>query len=332
MINGLYNLITQNLIYGGVGVALLFYIFMRDARRVSMSNDKGKMFAWMAMPAILVIGATLLTLAAWNVSAPRLNATITSEPVTNAVALGDGLTKSLDALLAVGGVDLSGMMNTLSTGGGVTLPTGNPVTLPLGSGGAMPSVAPAQQAPSTGNPLILPTVAPTVAPPAAPVQEASVNTVARGGVVQYVVQPGDSMYKIAEKLLGDGSQYADLCAANGLTLWQCGQLRRNQVLKIPYNGTTPPRERPVVAQATTSQQLYARQQQVYNPAVTNKAVVPVATKKATTSYTIRAGDTVYTIAQKAGGVSLVYQICLLNRAVLGDNCDQLTVGATITLP
>lgn len=325
MINELYTLITQNLIYGGVGVALLFYIFMRDARRVSMSNDKGKMFAWMAMPAILVIGATLLTLAAWNVSAPRLNATITSEPVTNAVALGDGLTKSLDALLAASGVDLTGMVTTLATGGA---PTGDPVTLPTGGGVTLPSVAPAQQAPSTGNPVILP----TVAPPVDKVQEAAVSPVARGGVVQYVVQPGDSMYKIAEKLLGDGSQYADLCAANGLTLWQCGQLRRNQVLKIPYTGTTPPRERPVVAQATTSQQLYARQQQVYNPAVTNRAVVPVATKRATTSYTIRAGDTIYTIAQKAGEVSLVYQICLLNRTVLGDNCDQLTVGANITLP
>lgn len=321
MLNQFYLFTVQNLVFGGVAVLLILGMLFWDARKVARSNDKGRMFAWMAAPAIMVIGAVLLTVFAFNTTSGKLYGLMTSEPVQNAVTMGDDITKGLDALIAQSGVDLSQFTPT-DIGG----------SAPSFGGGAM------QQGPSTGNPLVLPTVAPTPAPTAAPgatpvVVPSNQQQASNGGAVQYVVQPGDSMYKIAQKMLGNGNLVADLCAANGMNMAQCGTIRRGQVIKLTFDGSTPPRERPVIAQASSGQQVFAQQQARYNPAVTNKFVAPVATTAANKSYTIQAGDNIFEIATKqGGGLRAVDAICRANRQALGDNCDQLQPGATIVIP
>lgn len=313
MVNGLYVFTVQNLVFGGVGVLLLFWLLMSRASKVAATNDRAKMFNWMVMPAVLVIGAGALALVAWNVTGSRLQTALTSEPVVNAVALGDGLTQSIDNILAQGGID-SSLLGGFSSAGSF------PSSFSAPSG---PVVFPTQE-PSTGNPPVLPTVA--------PVMEAAASDGNNGGQASYVVQPGDSMYKIAERYFGDGSRYADLCAANGMAIWQCSQLRRGQVIKLTFDGTSPPRERvPTAAPTASGQQIFAAQQRRVNPVVTNKGNAAPDLKPAA-SYTIQNGDTIYEIAQKSGNLSKVYDICRLNRQTLGDNCDNLTAGATIALP
>jgi nucleoid-associated protein YgaU len=248
----------------------------------------------------------------------------------NAVTMGDGITRGLDALIAQSGVDLSQYMPA-NSGSGMDMPAASAAS-PFNGSGSL------EQSPSTGNPLILPTVVPApTSVPAAPTPGIAPSNqmqaaAANGGAVSYVVQPGDSMYKIAEKMLGNGNLVADLCAANGMNMAQCGTIRRGQTIKLTFDGGTPPRERPVVAQQNSGQQMFAQQQAKYNPAVTNKFVAPVATTSNAQSYTIQAGDSIYKIAQKAGDMGKVYDICRLNRQSLGDNCDQLSPGTTITLP
>lgn len=329
MFNQFYLFTVQNLVFGGVAILLILGMLFWDARKVARSNDKGRMFAWMAAPAIMVIGAVLLTVFAFNTTSGKLYGLMTSEPVQNAVTMGDGITKGIDALIAQSGVDLSQFTPTDIGGSGFSVPSGGAPS--FGGSGV-------QQGPSTGNPLVLPTVAPTPGPTAAPGvapsnQMQASTAPANGGAVQYVVQPGDSMYKIAQKMLGNGNLVADLCAANGMNMAQCGTIRRGQVIKLTFDGSTPPRERPVIAQQSSGQQVFAQQQARYNPAVTNKFVAPVATTAANKSYTIQAGDNIFKIATKqAGGLAAVSAICQANRQTLGDNCDQLQPGATIVIP
>jgi LysM repeat protein len=50
---------------------------------------------------------------------------------------------------------------------------------------------------------------------------------------QYKVKEGDTLWKIAEKLLGNGSRYSEIQRANNLT---SDVIHSGQVLKIPGRG------------------------------------------------------------------------------------------------
>lgn len=60
----------------------------------------------------------------------------------------------------------------------------------------------------------------------------------------YVVKKGDSLWRIAERLLGDGRRWKELAAVNGIQ--NPDMIRPGQVIRMPGAGGTPdPRMRPV---------------------------------------------------------------------------------------
>lgn len=65
----------------------------------------------------------------------------------------------------------------------------------------------------------------------------------------YVVQRGDSLWKIAEKTLGDGRRWKELAALNGVR--NPDLIRPGQVIRLPGGGGPDPRMRPSATAAAT---------------------------------------------------------------------------------
>lgn len=59
------------------------------------------------------------------------------------------------------------------------------------------------------------------------------NTVPRPGTQTYVVQPGDSLFRIAEKIYGDSAQWKKLRDANRTRIDPDGRVRAGQILLVP---------------------------------------------------------------------------------------------------
>lgn len=168
-------------------------------------------------------------------------------------------------------------------------------------------------------PIVLPTPLglPVPEATATPIMVAASVTMPTGGAEkdwkQYTVKPGDSMGDIARRY---GISLSALCGMNAATVPNCSVIRPNQVVKLPTtaNGTTV---REVV--------------QVAKPAAPNRPVptqvIPVAARK---THTIQPGETVYGIAAKLG--TDVYSLCVANRPVLGDNCDNVVASAVVYAP
>lgn len=210
--------------------------------------------------------------------------------------------------------------------------------------------APVQSAPM---PVQSAPVAPVEAASAAPAEAIVDNgpsvvnaapVAVNGEYLEYKVKAGDNMFAIAQRYYGNGYLYQDICGANVRTVGgNCSNIAVGTVLKIPSINGQAPVERPVIAQEAPVQQAAPVRQNVAGsnqPAVVNQpvAVAPAVQVQAQAaasgmeSYTIKPGDSIFKIAQAAGGMSNVYAICSANRATLGNNCDQLTAGATIVLP
>lgn len=176
------------------------------------------------------------------------------------------------------------------------------------------------------------------------VNAAPVST--NGQYQEYTVKPGDNMFQIAQRYYGNGYMFQEICGANtGVVGSNCNNIKVGSVLKIPSIDGSALVERPVVAQAAPAQQpsapvIHQNVAGSNQPAVVNQPanIVPAAQVQAQAAasggqtYTIQPGDNIFKIAQAAGGMSNVYAICSANRATMGNNCDQLTAGATIVLP
>jgi LysM repeat protein len=100
-----------------------------------------------------------------------------------------------------------------------------------------PTVEPPTAVPPTLEPTAGPTVAPTVAPTVPPA--VAPTTVPSGGEQTYVVQAGDTLYRIARRY---GMRFEDLAAYNGVV--NPHQIRAGQVLRIPAGSSTPPSTSP----------------------------------------------------------------------------------------
>jgi nucleoid-associated protein YgaU len=128
----------------------------------------------------------------------------------------------------------------------------------------------------------------------------------------YVVQPGDSLYKIAERFHGDGNKWRDLAALNKGRVGDDGTVYVGVTLKLLPGAKARP-----AGHATPASREPARAEKP---------------KVETRSYTVKRGDTLSQIAQReAGSVRFLDQIRALN-PWLRENDDSIQVGQTLVLP
>lgn len=139
---------------------------------------------------------------------------------------------------------------------------------------------------------------------------------------QYTIRPGDSMGAIAARY---GLNLNELCGMNASAVRNCGVVRTGQTIKLPTAHGQALRE--VVPVAKPVIQTINNVRTVVQP--TRVPAVEAAVSNGAQHYTIKSGDNIYAIAGKFGGMTKVYDLCKANRATLGDNCDQMTAGATI---
>lgn len=151
-------------------------------------------------------------------------------------------------------------------------------------------------------------------PPAQTRREGAVES---AGV--YVVQPGDSLYKIAERFHGDGNRWRDLAAHNKGRVGDDGTVYVGVTLRLlPGARATPP----TVGDTPRASREPTR-------AESARAQTP---KVETHSYTVKRGDTLGQIAQReVGSVRFLDQIRALNPWLRESN-DSIQIGQTLVLP
>ncbi|MGC3966422.1 MAG: LysM peptidoglycan-binding domain-containing protein [Pirellulales bacterium] len=160
----------------------------------------------------------------------------------------------------------------------------------------------------------------TIAMPSAPMGGAvapasATMPVSSGRDQPYVVAPGDTLFSIAQKVYGDGSLYRALFAYNSDRYPHAEDIRSGNVLDVPPAEFLKQRY-PDLLGATEA-----------SAAPTSRAAAPGGT------YTVREGDTLFDIARKQlGQASRWTELYEANRALLGENLENLRPGVTLRLP
>jgi nucleoid-associated protein YgaU len=132
---------------------------------------------------------------------------------------------------------------------------------------------------------------------------------------EYVVKTGDSLWNVAVKTYGDGERYSDIAAVNHLA--DPDQLTVGQRLELPAQSELLVPARP--AESETS----------LLPATPE----PPMEETPTARYTVKAGDTLWQIAQTQ--LHSPYQwsrVYALNRGVIGQNPDLIYPGQQLVVP
>lgn len=132
----------------------------------------------------------------------------------------------------------------------------------------------------------------------------------RQQVREHVVQPGETLWAIAERYYGDGFLHTQLAAANASVVSADGQLARGVTLRIPPRAALA--EKPNAPEPSSSP----------TPARTGEIV----------AYTVQQGDVLGTISAKLLGTSRRWQEILeLNRDKL-DAPEDLRAGMVLVIP
>ncbi|MGB5052155.1 MAG: LysM peptidoglycan-binding domain-containing protein, partial [Caldilineaceae bacterium] len=134
----------------------------------------------------------------------------------------------------------------------------------------------------------------------------------------YVVQAGDTISLISERLYGDYQYYQQLCAYNSID--NCNIIEIGQGIRTPglnvLTGTNIPA--PVVRAVAET------------PVAAQPVSTPVSVSSSGDSYTVAAGDTLGTIAQKVyGDFQRFRDICTANALT---DCNVISVGQVLCLP
>jgi nucleoid-associated protein YgaU len=153
------------------------------------------------------------------------------------------------------------------------------------------------------------------------------------GVVHYV-GPNETLWQVAQKYLGSGSQWKLIAQANPGKVLPNGTVRQGTRLDIPSipgtnrlrSATPPPSGAPGAPSAPSPS----------GPLVggaTSPAPAPTANPTPIASYQVRKGDTLWSIAQQQlGDGNLHADILSLNRALLRGDSDNLRPDMKLALP
>jgi nucleoid-associated protein YgaU len=148
-----------------------------------------------------------------------------------------------------------------------------------------------------------------------PADTAPPTSVPGAGTTEYTIQPGDTLWKLAERFMGSGSRHAELAALNKGRLGAGGELRLGTKIIVPASAGAS------VKSST--------------PTATQRDSAPSASPrngKASKTYTVQAGDTLRKIARKTLGSEGRWQdIYNANRSVVKDS-NTLRVGAVLQIP
>ncbi|MCB0080257.1 MAG: LysM peptidoglycan-binding domain-containing protein [Caldilineaceae bacterium] len=226
------QLISSAILWGAVGYAITW--IAQYAFDASWEGDWGLFIARMTMPLIaLVVFSTVGLSIATGAISRIATVTATAPPVQSASDLAGGLVRLL------GGVTQSAAATAASWSGGSWGEYAGGVAVPT-VGQTVSGLAGQLQA---GNGLVVQSLpaslsVPSVTLPPVPVLEVAqpapveVAPPAAGG--SYTVVAGDSMFRIAQKVLGDGNRYRELCAANVAIVGNnCNVLRTGMTLALP---------------------------------------------------------------------------------------------------
>jgi nucleoid-associated protein YgaU len=312
-INQFYQVFVSYALWAAGGVVVL--MLLNRYRKIAETGNTRKMAIETAAPGIMLVVAIAVSGAAVAFALPRVNAFFSSPQITAAVQAGDVATQAIDSFFVAPSQDQLPSLDFQTTQLG-NAASGMVDSFTGGSVSSDVQVAPSSAA--VAAPAVVPTVQPTPISPL--IQQTS------GGHDRYTVQAGDSMFKIAEKLLGNGNRYPELCGANVQRVGSnCNLLKAGMTIIVPSDiqAYTPPQTQR--ASVAVAQPTRAIQQ------ASVRSSVPVA-KVGAKTYTIVAGDSMFKIASKNGGIGKLHAICTANMGVLGGNCDQITVGTTIVIP
>lgn len=124
---------------------------------------------------------------------------------------------------------------------------------------------------------------------------------------RYTVVEGDTLWRIAQRELGDGGRWREILNANTDVIPGDGGVTVGMQIRLPGRATA-------------------------TPTGGSQTQTPPRATSGTRNYTVREGDTLSRIASRElGSVSRMQEILDLNRGVL-DDADMVRVGMTIRLP
>lgn len=151
--------------------------------------------------------------------------------------------------------------------------------------------------------------------PPAPVRDSMAaprTPAARQSFAEYVVGDGDSMWTIAQEVLGDGTRWSEIAGANPTV--DPDRLRIGQKLRVPAAET----------------EVKVR---LNRPAEISRRPTAGTTVTAGTYHAIKSGETLSTIAERYYGSAAAWnRIYAANKAIIGSDPDRLVVGRRLLIP
>lgn len=136
-----------------------------------------------------------------------------------------------------------------------------------------------------------------------------------GAMKTYTVRANDTLWAIAQRTLGDGFRHKELAELNRDRIGPEGELRVGATLRLPTDA--------LMADAAPSPA---------NRTAPKESAAKAAPAKATSTYTVKPGDTLGVISQRLLGTSRRYRDILEANRNLLDDADSLRAGMVLKIP
>jgi LysM repeat protein len=164
------------------------------------------------------------------------------------------------------------------------------------------------------------------ADPQAELSPRSAGTITPG--VTHTVKPGESLFEIAKKYLGNGGRWREIRDANRGRIAENGSVRSGVTITIPGARASAATPAPRTAAASGG----GSKPPAKAAKETGKPAAGATAKPAAVTYTVRSGDTLAGIARRMlGSADRAGEILRANRGVVTDP-DKITVGMKLTIP
>lgn len=166
------------------------------------------------------------------------------------------------------------------------------------------------------SPVVTPTPTPSLKSTPAPVVKTESETKTNTDTKSYTVQPGDTLWDIAEKQVGSGYKYTEIAKLNKLK--SAHHIEVGQKLQLAQKSTT--------ADTKQDASTFIQEQ-------TPKGGTVTETDSDTNTYTVKSGDTLWDIAgSKLGNPYRWVELYNANKTVVGNNPHLIYPGANLHLP